>query len=490
MKNTVANRAFLRAFSAVHPILFAVFPVLFLYAHNITEASADMVLVPILSSVLGALLLWLLLSFVLRSTLKAGLATTILVVLFFSYGRVYDVLVRWDVFVPRHSYLLPTMVFAWAYCVYLIKIARTDFRNTAKALNVVAAALVFMNIFIIAFHEIGQPSGHSQTRNEAIAGTYSGDPDSMPDIYYIILDEYAHPDTMLEYYDYDNGPFMDELVRQGFFVASASSPPSSWSHRSIASSLNMEYISNREPDESVYQKIANSAVADHLKAMGYEYVYFGSWYGQGVFQVDADVSYNFYESSGTSTAVREFSRTLWNTTMALPFYDYLNGNVYAGHYRSALTDTIQSLKSMPYVQGPKFVFAHVLCPHAPFVFGPNGEYVDPIERFNFEDKRFYLGQYRFITGEIEALVAALLKKSSPAPIIILQSDHGLRAANPGIEVGTTEWKKILNAYHLPGNGSEVLYDSISPVNSFRVILNHYFGADYPLLDDPNPDRTW
>jgi len=42
---------------------------------------------------------------------------------------------------------------------------------------------------------------------------------------------------------------------------------------------------------------------------------------------------------------------------------------------------------------------------------------------------------------------------------------------------------ILNAYHLPGDGNSQLYDSISPVNTFRVIFNQYFGADLKLLED-------
>jgi hypothetical protein len=40
----------------------------------------------------------------------------------------------------------------------------------------------------------------------------------------------------------------------------------------------------------------------------------------------------------------------------------------------------------------------------------------------------------------------------------------------------------LNAYYLP-KGYKDLYDSITPVNSFRIILNEYFGASYPLLPD-------
>jgi hypothetical protein len=44
---------------------------------------------------------------------------------------------------------------------------------------------------------------------------------------------------------------------------------------------------------------------------------------------------------------------------------------------------------------------------------------------------------------------------------------------------------ILNAYSVPG-GAPALYPSISPVNSFRVILNARFGESLPLL----PDRSY
>ena len=44
---------------------------------------------------------------------------------------------------------------------------------------------------------------------------------------------------------------------------------------------------------------------------------------------------------------------------------------------------------------------------------------------------------------------------------------------------------ILNAYHLPGGGSGLLYDYITPVNTFRVIFNLYFGTSYALMKDEN-----
>ena len=49
---------------------------------------------------------------------------------------------------------------------------------------------------------------------------------------------------------------------------------------------------------------------------------------------------------------------------------------------------------------------------------------------------------------------------------------------------------ILNAYYFPGGRYEGLYQEISPVNSFRVVLNTFFGAKLPLLPDRSFFSTW
>lgn len=482
MKRFLTSKLYLRASSIIHPLLIAILPLLFLYAHNMNEVSASQVLKLMLLLVPCVLLLWILLSLLLKNTLKAGMATTIFVILFFSYGRFYDLVVKWDSTIFRHAYLLPAALLLWGYSVYFTKIVKIDFRSATKILNVVSVTLVSVNLTSIALHEIRKADLQPQT--VAVAAANLSKSDTMPDIYYIVLDEYAHPSTMLEYYDYDNSQFIDHLVDKGFFVASNSTAvnPATW--KSIASYLNMAYIPGSEPDEVFFDKIANSTVAKYFQSIGYEYIYFGSCFDEGRYRVNADQYYNFYESSGRSAAVSDFSRVLWNTTMARPFYDYLTASIDAEHYRSSLIETIQCLKEMPDVGGPKFVFAHIMCPHLPFVFGPNGEYVDPADWYNTKDKQFYLGQYQFITAEIKGVVEVLLEESSSQPIIVLQSDHGLRSWVSGwAGIDDSEWQKVLNAYYLPGDGKDDLYDSISPVNSFRLILNHYFGADCDLLAD-------
>ena len=58
-----------------------------------------------------------------------------------------------------------------------------------------------------------------------------------------------------------------------------------------------------------------------------------------------------------------------------------------------------------------------------------------------------------------------------------------RSEGRDVKVGKDDWRMVLNAVYLPNNGEALLYDSISPANTFRVIFNHYFDTNFDLLED-------
>jgi len=311
---------------------------------------------------------------------------------------------------------------------------------------------------------------------------------TLPDIYFIILDEYAHPDTMQEWYGYDNSEFINSLNNKGFFIASGSETQEMATPLIIAQILNMEYLDYEPWSEATYQKMAYSQVANFLKAQGYQYIAFGNSFAEYAWekytQNNVDLYLDYYGYNNNSSGmVTEFVHILWCTTMLRPFYFYVTGNQYQHSYRSQTLYVLEKLKTLPELEGPKFVFVHLMCPHAPYIFGPNGQYIPSENWENYSDKQFYLGQYIFISVEIEKVINVLLDESEIPPIIILQSDHGQRPNNPGIVIGANEWKRILNAMYLPGMDAKMLYNNISPVNTFRLIFNHYFDTDYPLLED-------
>ena len=99
----------------------------------------------------------------------------------------------------------------------------------------------------------------------------------------------------------------------------------------------------------------------------------------------------------------------------------------------------------------------------------------------------YLEQVIFVNKKTIEFVDTILAKSQNLPIIIIQSDHGETMSvnwdNPTKEMMVLGFNN-LNAYYFP-NATDSLYDTITPVNSFRVIFNEYFNADFELLDDKN-----
>ena len=87
----------------------------------------------------------------------------------------------------------------------------------------------------------------------------------------------------------------------------------------------------------------------------------------------------------------------------------------------------------------------------------------------------YINNTKFINSRLPRVLREIIRNSVHPPIIILQGDHGYQL--PDIRFD------ILNAYYFPDRDYEALYPTITPVNTFRVVLNTYFGGNFPLLKD-------
>jgi hypothetical protein len=149
------------------------------------------------------------------------------------------------------------------------------------------------------------------------------------------------------------------------------------------------------------------------------------------------------------------------------FYSSISGN-------NATLYKLNELKNIAEKPaGGKFVFAHIVSPHWPHVFGPNGESVHEKP----DSISGYRNQVIFLNKQIVPILQEILAKSQTPPIIILQGDHGSVIESPERRMA------ILNAYYLPEDGRQALYGNISPVNTFRVIFNEVFGDNQPLLED-------
>jgi hypothetical protein len=476
----------------IHPFLLAVYPILFLYGQNIDLTPLADVVAPLAVALCSALLLYLALYVAIRDAAKAGLLSSACTLLFFSYGHVVDGLEglgldAGDSITQPSFLLLPIWGLLVAVAAVLIVRARGDLRTPTNLLNAMAAVLIMLSLGSIASYYLGKGSWPASAGQERAATSEHevGPVESLPDIYYIILDAYTSQDVLEETWDYDNTEFLDYLTDKGFYVIPDAHSNYTLTFLSLGSSLNMQhlsFLSETLGDDSTDRSIPNEMIKDSevvrfLKGRGYNFVHFQTGWGPTASNPHADRDIKCGN-------VNEFTEVLVRTTVLRPaadrFISYDRRQVVL-----CMFDTLGNVQHM--IEGPRFVFAHILVPHPPFLFGPDGEAINTDPGLQAKDwSKYYLGQLEFVNMKVEELVDRLLAEAEIPPIIILQGDHGSKsikeAGNPRGQM-LRERLSILNAYYLPGDGNQYLYDSITPVNTFRVIFNAYFDTAYELLED-------
>jgi hypothetical protein len=512
-----------------HPFTFAVYPCLVLLAHNIKFIAAPEATRSLVYSLFASLLLFLVLRWITRSWSKSGLMTTAILILFFSYGHIYAVTKKWtigDFVIGRHRYLLPLWLVLLVLVVWFVWRSRSDFHGATQWLNLVGVvSLIFPLYTIVAF----------MTRTEAVASVDSNvvsmdefDRTNPPDIYYIILDGYARADVLEERYGIDNRSFLEFLESRGFVVADWSRSNYTQTVLSLSSTLNMAYIQDFDTElgvviddvSQVSDLMEHSRGRRFLESLGYKTVAFGTGYGQTEFysadyyytSIDAVMDQN--TSWISNQAITSFEGQLIHTTLTRAFLDLqilgqeqLRQKIldpeYLIHRRRILYafDMIPKIDDMP---GQYFVFAHIISPHPPFVFGELGELVEHEHPYALMDANYFSGsredyitgyhnQLKYINMRVQKMIDELLSNADVPPVIILQADHGpgayLEWESPE-ESDLWERTSILNAYYLPGVDQGLLYEDITPVNSFRVVFSQYFGADLALLPDKTYHSTW
>lgn len=488
----------------VHPFLFAIYPVLFLFSQNIVQVPFSETWVPIIISLGLTLILLALNMLVFRDIERAGMLTSLFLILFFSNGHVVNVLNQWGN--NNQAYLLLLYGCIISLGISFLKKTQRQLYYVSRALNVMASCLLLFSLVTI-----GVSSLKTGIFRQSTAGTKNIENNPIktvkttqrPNIYYIILDAYARQDVLKEIFDYNNAIFIMALERKGFYVAGSSAANYSFTQLSLASSLNFSYFNTYAKHIGaentsyfpLYEAILNNRTSALLKSHGYEAKFvFTAGTGLESF-ASADI---YILGRNYIWLANAFHQTVLNSTpIPYVFSDILASQFdeFDFHRRQVLY-AFDKIEALSRKKGPHLVFAHIIKPHVPFVFSETGKPITPHHQYGLwysvrkgMDRDEYLDLYKkqlyFINKKIMALVDNILSNSSRPPIIILQSDHGpvLGERFSLADTNLNILLPILNAYYLPNGGKKHLYPAISPVNTFRVIFNHYFNMDMDLLPD-------
>ena len=493
-----------------HPLLFAAAPVLSLYVTNAEQILVWEALELLFAVVLIGAVLWAILGVMYKRRWDkgAGLASLFLFT-FFAYERLLPATNPAGSLVKLLCGL--GLLLAGGF---FIGRSHRDFRQFTGFLNVVSLAWVLAILVPWGYYSLvlarennvraeAYVADWNQTVNDPIPRSgEQPDPATLPDIYYLIMDGYGRADALQMWYGHDNSDFLNFLKDKGFFVAAEGRTNYAQTALSQSSSLNFQYLdqipqqisaqsSNRLPLEAMLE---SNRLFHALKQLGYRIVTFPTGY------LFTDIGLNVDQQVAPPGGLTSFQTELLKTTPLPNLLRLFTGKTLYDLHRERILYALAHLPEATSDTAPTLVYAHILAPHPPFVFGQNGEPLgDDLSAFSLADGNWFTGSmgreayvegYRsqliFVSNQLRQTVERILSTARRPTIIVIQGDHGPGSMLDWEDPDKTnfgERMSILNAYYFPDQNYAALYPGITPVNTFRVILNTYFGAALPLLED-------
>lgn len=471
----------------LHPFFFALYPIIELRNYNITYVDTAALLRPILLALVSTSVLWIVLRLFTGEWNKSGIITTLGTIAFFSYGHVFIEIESLSGEMIRHRYLILIYAVLFSAAGWLIIRKVKNSKTLVQSLTVMGGLLFVFSTARAAQHDLAEYQSARELRRmqeSYLQEARTGDVSQKPDIYLILLDAHTSEYTLQEAFGYDNSAFTAGLEGLGFYVAECAQSNYPITNLSVTSAFFADY--HHTP--TLYP-VYSSLALETLRAQGYEVITFQNR-SRGHFSLGEDqrLSRNqlLLGQVDLTGGLSEFDFMLIQTSLMrialdmpqlLPWLKVqsMQEIEFYEHYQQTYF-ILDELKQLPRRPGPKFVFAHLLVPHSPFIFTADGSFFwaeDPVKG--------YVSNVKFIDAQIARVAAEIISSSRIPPVIIIMGDHG----PTGVPLLETPQRRmsILNAYYVNEAAKQDLYPTITPVNTFRIVFNNYFGTSYPLLED-------
>ncbi len=499
--------------------MFAILPVLTLYVINANIVRFTQIIWVMVLVVAATLLMTIVATRILKDIRKSAIIVSGFLVLFFSFGHVISITANISHLVNQYAFArffvetstglriwLSLWLLIWIGLIFWVSQTKSDLNNPTLLLNVISFGLVF-SVFLTNSHVAQQTVTSGTPVSEEASQRWlqdryaeeqplSSKTTYLPTIYFIILDGFSRQDMISKWYGVDLSDFVSFLEEKGFYVAGKSHSNYVTTSLSLSATLNYSYLDDyaryagtQTSDLTPMQDlIAGNRTAAQLRSLGYRFVSFTTGYPFTEIKT-ADLYL------GPTFNLNSFSSTLIDNTPVFPFildrqYD---------DARERILYTFDHLGDAAISSKPSFVFAHIMSPHPPFIFDDKGQPTNPPRAYSNNDgsdffqvgtRQEYIQGYRnqvlFTSTRIRQTIEQILQNSPQPPIIIIQGDHGSGLNLDQHDLAKTDVQdrfSNLIAIYMPGMNSKMLYPNISSVNTFRVILDNYFGTNYKLLDD-------
>lgn len=474
-----------------YPVFAAVFPILAIYSANLSLVPAQHLIRPLAAAIAAAVVLQMGASLLLRDKQRGAAAAAALLAWLWSFSWLTPKIDNFMYGTAMPLYILGGLVIAGL---------AARLRPPAHSLNLVGLCIAAISVANILWLSFGSPP--VKRASASSASTQALPPGPRPDIFHIVLDGFGRADVLKERMDLDISGFTKDLENRGFQVVDQARSSYVQTELSVSSTLNMELLQKLLPDsikDQTNRKLLKPyfqepIVAQKLMVSGYRYVAVGTgfdglWLGK--YQLPDRVEGSFTLFEGTL-----LSRTPWR----------LAGAVAASQYdlhRSQIKGAFSQLEELAApTSKPRFVVAHILAPHPPFVFDENGGPVRPKGPFGYWDgsdfmtfagtpeeyREGYRAKAGYITKRLISLVDKL-QSSGRKPVIILQGDHGSKVGLDQNSLARTDLREAFSNFYAVSVPPEIplqVPELDTSVNTYRRLFTA-MGAQGLA---PYPPQSW
>lgn len=418
---------------------------------------------------------------------KAALMATIALASNFFFGNIHDLLksVLGNGFLTRYGAVIGVFVLFLVAAYLLIKKRKSVAAATAY-LSISLGLLTLVDICQFIFTRPGNAGNKYSTLQP---GLTLCDTCAKPDVYVVVLDEYAGQTELKQLYNYDNGSFLRSLEKYGFKNIPFSQSNYNYTPYSTAALLNMEYLS---PGKTAHvpkgfgyavNRIDNNRVVNFFLASGYTFYNYSPFTVAGS---SAPIKGSFVpkgkELINAGTFVSRFEKhVLVNLATKINWSWYLKKKLYSTLHDNQRLYSLTT-KSTAEQSHPKIVYTHLLMPHYPYFFDSTGKALsfDEIQKTPMTDHAAYLQYLKYANNEVLRLVDTIRSRSTRPPVIVIMSDHGYRHY-PGID--TKLYFYNFQSVLLPSRDYRLFPDTMSNVNFLKAVLNTEFGQSLPFQKD-------
>ena len=413
----------------------------------------------------------------------------------------FFVLITFNSILGKSLVLIPLWTFLFVVFVKRLRKGPVLAPKLILFINILMICLFLTEIVNVCINTIEV----SKTRNLiypqfAISENYSVSnlPDSLkPDIYFIVFDEYTNNKTLKRIWNYDNSEITNWLKVRGFYVPEHTQSNYSYTLFSLSSTFNMNYLDSKKgADATVARNVlqASNSLGDNelfsiLRKEGYSVNFIAPFvkglqlYLGGEHQIYMQtlpgnlynlLKWQFVDGNSPGGAEANPAKLL------IDKYELTKGII---RQIKESTDTLRNRK-------PHFVYGHLMTTHEPHMFDSTGKIMSEKMSANTLWIHSYPSQIAPSNEMMKDLVDFIQSHNKRNTIIVVEGDHGFRGFRQGSRWLTNtpdSLKKCFfpnfDAIYFPGENYSSLYESMSPVNLFRILFNQYLNQDFPLLKD-------